>query len=305
MLLRLLLISSCLFLATSARAAGSGCKDAACVTRTYIEPARRTIDHLLGRYKPFVERDAPYLFEKGAVRIRSFSDFNAFADYSNRQIVLPAQFVLETAFLCEAIVRASMDHQQVQSLKRYQDYLVTRSEQARKAGGVDNSIIMNYAAFLGESDEEHAQINSQELRSGSIQCSYEGLGFVLGHEIGHMALGHRSDREITPRQSRAQERAADEFAMALAQKAGMDNIAGGWAVLTRFAASELIFGQADESSRTHPLTECRMYRFANPEVIRKGGTAEFNWNLRAAGQSLATWERKWRELGEHCLKDDK
>lgn len=304
MLVRLILISWCFALSTSVVAQGRGCNDEVCVTRTYIDPARRALEHQLGRYKPFVEKDAPYLFEKGAVRVRSFADFNAFADYSNRQIVLPAQFIVESAFYCDAFARASLDHSHMEGIKRYQDYLVRRSERARRAGGVDNMLLRNYASFIGESDEQHARVDSPELRARMGQCSYEALAFVLAHEIGHMALGHRSDNTITPKQSRAQERAADEFAISLTQKAGMETLVGGGAILSRFASSEAVFGAADEASRTHPLTECRVYRFINPQVVRNGHTEEFKRNLRATGQSLATWEREWRELGEHCRRDD-
>lgn len=285
-------------------AEGLRCGDDACALKTYIDPARRAVAIHIANFKPFLEKDFQYLADKGSVQIPMAANFNAYVDYENRIILIPAQFVFETSFLCEALARVSTEPKMMRAFKNYELYLLQRSAMARKKGGTDSEPTKNFSAFLNETDEQFSKANSAEMRSRFIGCISNALAFTLAHEIGHLVLKHRSPSNITPKESRKQERDADEYSISLLHKADFKNISGAASVLHRFASSEVALGPIDREFRTHPLAECRIFRFANAEVMRNGETEEFRANIKAAGASLATWKSEWRALEKRCNDDE-
>ncbi len=276
------------------------CNTEACANQNYLNPARLTISKIMEKFKPYIEETVPFLYEQGAVRVRAYADFNAFVDYDNEEIILPAQFVIESYFSAQAAARASVNPKMQGKMIEYNQYLVERSEKVRRKGGIDEGTVLNYSAFIGESQSDYEKQWTSQVAGRYAGFFVDSLAAVLAHEIGHHALKHKRGDKITPTQSRAQERAADTFAIKLLIKAGYDPAAPGLTTMTRFALREKQFGSGDFNTRTHPLSECRMYAFTNASI-----QSQFRSGDVPAGIDINKARRDWDALRQHCETDDK
>ena len=92
--------------------------------------------------------------------------------------------------------------------------------------------------------------------------------FVLMHEYGHVFYGHRANRDVPPEQSRANEEAADRFALDIFARLGGPPVGVSWFF---YVATNLLEFRTDAgsvaqqnslASRTHPVSPERLQAVA-------------------------------------------
>jgi hypothetical protein len=285
---------------SAAYAQPPNCNTEACAEQYYLKSARIGIKNILSKFKPHIENAVPFLYEQGAVRIKAYADFNAYVDYENGEIILPAQFIIETHLLAQAAARASANEKLESKVMEYTQYLVDRSEKARLRGGIDDGLVLSFPAFLGESPSEAQAAWTPQLTGRFAAFFLDSLAATLAHEIGHHALKHQRGDKITPAQSRAQERAADRFAINLVTKTGYSPAGAAVTTIMRFSLREGHYGAGDLNTRTHPLAECRLYAY-NDALMQE----QFKSSEVPVGIDIKRLRREWNGLRKHCEADDK
>lgn len=115
--------------------------------------------------------------------------------------------------------------------------------------------------------------------------------FILLHEYGHVRFQHQGNRAVSPDASRANEEAADAFALNLLAKVNEAplGLAMLFMAMANFYENRADFGSDGEyhaalTSRTHPLSEARLQAVARH--IAAAGTG-FTANSRAAALAVS------------------
>ena len=132
-----------------------------------------------------------------------------------------------------------------------------------------------------ESNEQHIQADANE-RSISVDLTVfwdapeDVLAFAIGHELGHIALGH-ADVPSSPEQSRKDESNADNFAVRLCKALGY-NKAGVFKFLyAKKGEIENINRLTSQPNSTHPTMNQRMDRARQQGFqLSKGGIQQMN-----------------------------
>jgi GNAT superfamily N-acetyltransferase len=132
-----------------------------------------------------------------------------------------------------------------------------------------------------ESNEQHIQANANE-RGISIDLTVfwdapeDVLAFAVGHELGHIALGH-TDVSVTPEQSRKDESNADNFAVRLCKALGY-NKAGVFKFLyAKKGEIENMNKLTSQPNSTHPTMTQRMDKARQQGFqLSKGGIQQMN-----------------------------
>ena len=132
-----------------------------------------------------------------------------------------------------------------------------------------------------ESNEQHIQADANE-RSISVDLTVfwdapeDVLAFAIGHELGHIALGH-NDVPSSPEQSRKDESNADNFAVRLCKALGY-NKAGVFKFLyAKKGEIENMNRLTSQPNSTHPTMTQRMDRARQQGFqLSKGGVQQMN-----------------------------
>jgi hypothetical protein len=132
-----------------------------------------------------------------------------------------------------------------------------------------------------ESNEQHIQADANE-RSVSIDLTVfwdapeDVLAFAIGHELGHIALGH-NDVPSSPEQSRKDESNADNFAVRLCKALGY-NKAGVFKFLyAKKGEIENMNRLTSQPNSTHPTMTQRMDKARQQGFqLSKGGIQQMN-----------------------------
>ena len=132
-----------------------------------------------------------------------------------------------------------------------------------------------------ESNEQHIQADANE-RSISVDLTVfwdapeDVLAFAIGHELGHIALGH-NDVPSSPEQSRKDESNADNFAVRLCKALGY-NKAGVFKFLyTKKGEIENMNKLTSQPNSTHPTMTQRMDKARQQGFqLSKGGIQQMN-----------------------------
>lgn len=183
------------------------------------------------------------------------ADYNAFADHTQRQVVIPTMWCIETWYLVDAIAQIYASPQHAPQLERYVKYLSERQKRAMAAGPIDNLTLHSFDSFAGIQRKILPPEEEQRTRRNVAAMIGEAAIFVISHEIGHLALNHKGYKSVTVAQARQQEYAADAFAAKIAKENRISLIPG-MMVLLRFFDSQAIASP----TRTHPRGECRFER---------------------------------------------
>jgi hypothetical protein len=132
-----------------------------------------------------------------------------------------------------------------------------------------------------ESNEQHIQADANE-RSVSIDLTVfwdapdDVLAFAIGHELGHIALGH-ADAPSSPEQSRKDESDADNFGIRVCKALGY-NKAGVFKFLyAKKGEIENINRLTNQPNSTHPTMNQRMDKARQQGFqLSKGGIQQMN-----------------------------
>lgn len=233
-----------------------------------INAANRQIAQLLVKFRPHFPADHRNLLSPDIVRVVVAADFNAFADFDERRVKIPAQLVIETLLQGHALGAIRRDSSLRRHWEPWMRYLTERTSaaQARFEAGrtlVDDSPVQEFWAFAGLS-----QPPTMDSRDAVVQeqLMHDALALVVAHELGHLALGHKPYTAITQSESHRQEGDADRFAANLLRKSAIDVLPGLSMIFARFALLEEISGRPDIERITHRRAICRFYRIGRSEL---------------------------------------
>ncbi|VXC49475.1 M48 family metalloprotease [Pseudomonas sp. 9Ag] len=222
-----------------------------------MDAGQRTLDLLMEKFRPVVEEEAPELYRTEAVRVEAVADFNAFANDSNKSIVVPLGFVAETFFQARALMQTYDENLDPRLYQEYMKYLSERGLESRKKG---YSLGFN-DFWLWAGINKPCCINDQhdyQYRARLEGFMIDALAFPLAHEIGHVALRHKKYSDISPSVSRQQEHEADKYALGLMSDTGLGIQASILTQLPRFDLAERSMEFPQNTKPTHPSTACRI-----------------------------------------------
>jgi hypothetical protein len=257
-----------------------------------------TVDAALARIQPRLGDHPTLRDKKDLVVVMPVSNFNAWADDKHQRILLPVMWCVELWYATDAWMDLNNKPKRVE---RYLSYLSSREPQKRKQG-FDESPLRSYYEYSGIEPPILSSAEREKQQSLKEQMIEEGLAFVLAHEIGHLALKHKSPAAIEPKKSRAQERAADRFAADLL-KASKVSVLSAMLTLSRFLEREPVLTGGNETS--HPEAGCRLADIvlASSEVDelmkQPARRADFE---RASGLSAAEYKDNLARIREGCEK---
>lgn len=183
-----------------------------------------------------------------------FGDFNAWALYQSKRIVVPVGLLMVIDGIADAEVLANAAPHCRPVLERY----IRRLGDAYMAAyrtqwwpGVD------FPSMCGMSPAE-IQVIRNDSQSYALKTTLivDSLAVVVGHELGHLVLHSGLERPESASESRARETAADQFGLHLATKAGFFPLFVVTTVYPIFATLEDEGTAAGEGD--HPPVSCRV-----------------------------------------------
>lgn len=266
-----------------------------------IDAGNRTVKVVIEKFSPGASPELRELLTPQKIRVIVAADFNAFADYKNRRILLPAQFVGECAAQAQAMMLVFRDPSLKPKYMRWQKYLAERSERSRQkflAGKtlVDDERVIDFWQF--------ARMSSQPVLTDKEnfvveQMMIDALGLVIGHELGHLLLSHKPYREISPATSRRQEFESDEYARKLMKKADMQVLPGLMLAYVRFMQFEGE-GPASDFAKSHPPAHCRFYEIGRKELLEMADADGAKEQMEKMGSSVSKIKDLIRALRDEC-----
>ncbi len=205
--------------------------------QTLVDAGNRTIALLLDTFRPNFPADKRGLLSRDTIGVRVFADFNAFSDYQNKSIIIPAQMVAETFVEAQAHIYVKNNPGARRHLDPWMRYLTERSRQAYlkfKNGNAatDDITIEPLWTFASLPTPPNLDSRDEQLQE---QMMIDIIGLVLAHELGHLALDHKDYSSVSPREARRQEYAADNFAARLMIDSRRSILPGIMAGYARFA----------------------------------------------------------------------
>jgi hypothetical protein len=270
------------------------------ISTKYEQACQRTIDFTLAKLRPHLAEHPALQSKNDLVLMVPASDYNAFADYANQRVLIPVMWCVQTYLFIDAALLAAQDVNLKPKFIDYIRYLDQRQRAAVRKGGFDTVPVVSfeaYAKFKRASQAPEQQRQEALLREDVI---LDAIAFVLGHEIGHLALKHKPASHVTPTASRRQENEADIFAVALTQKAGFA-VFFAWVTLQRFFVSEAEL-KGTSGTRSHPRAECRIERIWAVSEIRdwfKDPARRRDFERRS-GYSVPAFQRLMADLRDDC-----
>lgn len=231
-------------------------------------------------------------------KVIRFADFNAFSNYDRNSIAIPAGFLFTLDALADATTLTWYRPKLADKLKTYPLYLADLYRQAANGKKVNAALFPEYAGFpmsvansLREEDEFY------NLKVGLL---VDSLALIVGHEIGHLVLGHKPSKEIPPSESRTQEYKADAFGMKLSMDAGFLPVSG---LITTFIMFAAIDGGGSQGAQaTHPSTICRISKMIDA-AFNQIDSPEAQKGLKRMGMNKETLLKSIEELKDECEKE--
>jgi hypothetical protein len=270
----------------------------------YQRACQRTIDFTLTKLRPHLAEHQNLQGKNDLVLLVPAADFNAFSDYTTERVLIPLAWCVQTLFFIDATLQAAQNRSLKPKYIAYVDYLNSRQRAAVKKGGFDSAPVVAFethgnfrrSPLPADEEQRHHQMREDAL--------IDSMAFVIGHEIGHLALKHKPATKITPAASRRQEYEADIFSAALAKKAGFTVFLAVTA-LQRYISSEAQLKSIPSGDRTHPRAECRMERLwaiseMNDLLKQPARRRDFE---RGSGYSVAEFRDLLARLREDCRQN--
>ncbi|MBB5206861.1 hypothetical protein [Chiayiivirga flava] len=268
-----------------------------------IDAGNRTID-LIGReiFHPHLSENERRLFSEQRISVRPAADFNAYVDYQNERILIPGQMLAEVQLQIHGQI---MVFENPSLAGKYADWLYALAERTARAARrirdkqavVDDIPIESFWHFAGVPQPRGLTPRQAVYQS---EVFIDLLSFIVGHELGHLALGHGATASAGNRA--AQEYAADAYALNLMQRSGRSVLPVISHLYMRFIAMEAVTGEAGHSSsRSHPPSQCRIHRIGHAELagIMQSPAARANYE-RTTGMSVETFYQQLREFARAC-----
>ncbi|WP_155633274.1 phage exclusion protein Lit family protein [Burkholderia stagnalis] len=211
-------------------------------------------------FTPYLEVHYPGLVDRIQFEVVDYADFNAISSGVSKKIILPMGIILGIIRLSDAAAIASL-YPKIYKDKfgKYLEYVADGYLDSAKAGHMTLANSLDFASFVGMPKAERMALGSTEkFETLYFAIIVDSLALVIGHEIGHIALQHKSYKFISAANSRKQERQADAFAQSILDASDIPSIFGVLTVFLFFAEIE-----ASAAPTSHPPASCRMLFFLN------------------------------------------
>jgi hypothetical protein len=211
-------------------------------------------------FTPYLEAHYPGLADQLQFEVVDYADFNAFSNGTSKKVILPMGIILGVVRLSDAATITSLyPNKYKNKFGKYLEYVTDGYFASAEAGHMTSANSLDFASFVGMPKEERLALgNTEKFQTPYFATIIDSLALVIGHEIGHIALQHKSYKFISAADSRKQERQADAFAQNILDASDIPSIFG---VLTVFSFFAEIEGSAAPTS--HPPASCRMLFFLN------------------------------------------
>lgn len=266
-----------------------------------VDNGNKIISFLIPKLEPVFPDDQKDLLSPKRIRVVVAADFNAFADYSNRRVLIPAQIIYECHSQAHALTLVYRDPSLAPAYQRWLNRwnkISIKSKQAFLAGKtlIDDAPRPQFWEYLGW--KERPNFSAKEMAAADAMIN-EAVALMVAHELGHLVLKHKGYREITPAKSRQQETEADEFARKLLLRADIPVVPGLLMYFIRFAQLEEL-QNPDPKTSTHPKPECRFYAIGYREVARMMKLPNAAADLKRMGMNVDQLNESMKQLKEHC-----
>lgn len=238
---------------------------------------------------------------KDLVIFAPYGEFNAVARYDQQRVVLTYGMCDQLWLLLRAISLGAIYQRGNADLQRYMEYLsglTLQIEQNAKRGQWSENEVLPFELFARLDPKKMTDAERYALDKTVEEAMPTAWAQVLGHEIAHLALGHKPYTALSPAQSRAQETTADTFGYRLAAQVITDRMDPSF-ILPVLVLLSREFAGTPNAVRLHPMPYCRFGR-----IMLDAGVLdafEANSELRAqyrerTGRSIAETRRELRTM---------
>lgn len=265
-----------------------------------------TIRLSLEKLRPHLGKYPEFRDSKNLVLQIPASDFNAFVNYREQNILIPTMWCVQTWMLIDAYVQLQGNPSLKEPTIRYLAYLNQRQRKAQQENAFfDHIPIQSFNEFANVAPKKMTKGEQNKQMQVQETMMIDALAFVIGHEIGHLALRHKPSKHISARASRKQEHDADRFSAKLLKKAGASIIPSIF-TLQRFFQNEAELKGLSSSSQSHPRAECRLERvvFASGELEEMAASTASSQKFESdSGYSISQYRSLMQELREDCASN--
>lgn len=282
--------------------AATGQDEVGKINQEYIDACKNTINLATTKLTPALKK-YPGIIEpdKKLVLLMPAANFDAFADYQRLRVLIPVMVCIETWFAIDAIAQVQFKPYLRDDAMAYFRYLNRRQRDSMRSGLFDSIDIKPFYIYAKVLPLDFSSPEGARMHAILEDEMLSAMAFLVGHEVGHLALKHKPYDAISNEESRKQETAADMFSIELLNETGISLIPA-LAVLERMLTAEIQFGR-DASTATHPSAECRTVRilessrdFENmlrdPKLQRQFETA--------SGRSVAEYRSAMSDAKQRC-----
>jgi hypothetical protein len=268
-------------------------------TQATVDAARKTIVIILDRLKPVLPPTQKKYAEAARFQVGAYGDYYAYFDPYSGEIHMPFGIWHGFRLISWAYQDANDDPSLLPRVRDYLKFIGLRMQ----------SIQPNTLAVLQPDFRTWAGLplrpqlsQSEERQRSAREVDYlvQAMAFILAHELVHLKQGDKASADITPAQSREQERLADIGARLMLEKAGFDVLPAAQAMmilgLTKISPNgELI------QVPSHPHPFCRVYTTFTVPINRQRDSPEFVDAIRKMGMpSVDYYIRELLSLKEAC-----
>lgn len=276
--------------------------DAEAYGQQLIDAGNNTIELLLTKFQPHFPKAKRYLLSSDRVGVQVAADFNAFADFRNEEVIIPAQIVSETFAEVQAFIYMQNRPSSRRHFDRWMRYLTERSRRAFQRfkdgeSGIDDIPVRPLWDYAGLPAPANLDAHDENLQQ---EMMIDVIGLIVAHELGHLVLDHQNYKDISASESRRQEYAADDFAARLMVASGRSVLPGVMTSYSRFAYTEEMFNSYDDETSTHPPGPCRVYRLLEAHLRLDPPDDRDRANFEAGGMKFGELEALIASTKEQC-----
>ena len=228
------------------------------LTTQVTNACKSSLTQIRQEFSPFLNEYPELQEKKDLILLGPYGEFNALAYYENKKILITKGLCDQLWLSASAIAFVDSRIGSKQQLQKYIKYVTSKAISLESLGsGNFSTEVLTFPLFISFDVNALSSSKVKKINTLTSLIMRDALGFIVGHELGHLALEHNPSEKMTSKESKQHEFDADEFGLNLVEQAKF-GFFGSIPSMMIFLARESEIKRSSKS--THPRPECRLQK---------------------------------------------